>query len=142
MSGFHIANELSARSVSECFPGHLGRSTMSRPRVVAAKPSRHSSSVKRHGPGLRLIHVRELLASGASVSVYDLAAHFRMSIRNAARYLDALRESGEQLQEEWKGKRKVFRFGATSTKSAPLAHPALSVTTVTEAADTPVRLRV
>ena len=71
---------------------------------------RHPSRGERHGPGLRLIEIRTLLSSGLPLSVYDLAGRFGMSIRNAARYIDALRESGEQVAEEWSGKRKVFRL--------------------------------
>jgi predicted DNA-binding transcriptional regulator YafY len=67
---------------------------------------------KRHGPGLRLMEIRAILSSGTGVSVYDLAERFGMSIRNAARYIDALRESGEQVSEKWSGKRKVFRLEA------------------------------
>jgi predicted DNA-binding transcriptional regulator YafY len=62
-----------------------------------------------------------------------------MSIRNAARYIDALRASGEQVREEWQGKRKVFRLEAPS--SPPNLPPAVaSPTRGTSARPTHVRI--
>lgn len=68
------------------------------------------NAVDRYAPARRLQEVRALLNSAVGVSVYDIADRLGTSVRTAIRYLRALEQSGEQLFEEWDGKRKVFRL--------------------------------
>jgi predicted DNA-binding transcriptional regulator YafY len=64
----------------------------------------------RYAPAARLHQVRTLLASSGGASVYDIAERFGVSVRTANRYLRALQDAGEHLEERTEGKRKLWRL--------------------------------
>ncbi len=72
-------------------------------------PSRKRSA-NRYAPAARLLEVRNLLNSAEGVSLYDIAERFDVSVMTASRYVDALTAAGEPLEEDWVGKRKVWRL--------------------------------
>ena len=64
----------------------------------------------RYAPARRLNAVRDLLNSAGGVTVYDIAAQYKVSVRTAIRYLRALEDAGEPIYEELGGRRKVWRL--------------------------------
>ncbi len=65
-------------------------------------------SASRYAPAARLLTIRKILASGASLD--DLAERLGVAKRTAKRCLEALEASGEPVTEEMDGKKKIWRL--------------------------------
>ncbi len=72
--------------------------------------------MSRYAPAARLHELRTLLDSHEGVSIYDIAERFKVSVRTALRYVQALQRAGEPLYEETSGKRKVWRLMPTARR--------------------------
>jgi predicted DNA-binding transcriptional regulator YafY len=64
----------------------------------------------RYAPASRLHQIKTLLGSTGGMTVYEIAERFDVSVRTAIRYLRALENAGEPLEETLDGKRKVWRL--------------------------------
>jgi predicted DNA-binding transcriptional regulator YafY len=64
----------------------------------------------RYAPASRLHEIKTLLASSGGMTIYEIAERFGVSVRTAIRYLRALANAGEPLEETLDGKRKVWRM--------------------------------
>ena len=68
-----------------------------------------------YSPAVRFAGVRAMLDSAGGASLYDIAERFRVSLRTAQRYLEALRAAGEPIfeeesQRESSERRKIWRL--------------------------------
>ncbi len=68
------------------------------------------SSDVRYALASRLHELKTALASTGGLTVYEIAERFGVSVRTAIRYLHALSNAGEPLEESIDGKRKVWRL--------------------------------
>jgi predicted DNA-binding transcriptional regulator YafY len=68
------------------------------------------STPYRYAPASRLHEIKTLLASSSGMTVYEIADRFGVSVRTAIRYLRALENAGEPLEETLDGKRKIWRL--------------------------------
>jgi len=72
----------------------------------------------RYGPAARLHELRVLLDRPDGLSLYEITAHFEVAPRTALRYLQALERAGEPLDEESRGKKKLWRIQPTARRQA------------------------
>ncbi len=68
------------------------------------------SSDVRYALASRLHELKTALASTGGLTVYEIAERFGVSVRTSIRYLHALSNAGEPLEESLYGKRKVWRL--------------------------------
>ena len=64
----------------------------------------------RYALASRLHELKAALAATGGLSLYEIAERFDVSVRTALRYVQALRNAGEPLDEHLDGKRKVWRL--------------------------------
>lgn len=67
-------------------------------------------SDSRYALASRLHELKTALASTGGLTVYEIAERFGVSVRTALRYVHALSNAGEPLEESLDGKRKVWRL--------------------------------
>jgi predicted DNA-binding transcriptional regulator YafY len=90
----------------------LGRST------VSSWNGSAKAAEDRYAPAARLLEVKNLLETAGGASLYDIAERFEVSVMTASRYIEALAAAGEPLEEDWAGKRKVWRLMASARRRA------------------------
>lgn len=76
------------------------------------------SEAESYAPAARLLEVRAAIDATGGLSVHDIADRFKVSLRTAIRYVDALRKAGEPLYDETVGKRKVWRLMPTARRGS------------------------
>lgn len=72
----------------------------------------------RYAPAARLHQLRALLDGPQGMSLYAIAEHFQVGPRTALRYLQALQEAGEPLEEEVEGKKKIWKIHPAARRQA------------------------
>jgi predicted DNA-binding transcriptional regulator YafY len=70
----------------------------------------------RYAPAARLHELRTLLDGQEGVTIYEVAERFKVSVRTALRYMQALQRAGEPLYEEISDKRKLWRLMPTARR--------------------------
>ena len=68
------------------------------------------ASESRYALASRLHELEAALAATGGLTIYEIAERFEVSTRTALRYVQALRNAGEPLEEVLDGKRKVWRL--------------------------------
>jgi predicted DNA-binding transcriptional regulator YafY len=76
------------------------------------------NGTRRYAPAARLHELRTLLDSARGLSLDAIAEHFQVAPRTALRYLHALQEAGEPLEEELEGKKKLWKIHPVARRQA------------------------